>query len=270
MCHRCRPGAGSVPGPPVPARRSPPMPARLGCRLGRRAAGSVTGPPVPGPARFPPAGSVPAKARFPPVLARSQLMLARRRHGSRRSRCRLDAGSVRAPPVPARGRPRLCWLSHRCCRLRPGSESESESVPARSPPVPARRLSHRRCRLDAGSVTAGAGSVPAGASSVQARCRLGACSVLAWFPPLGSRRLVPAGAASGSAPTGVGSVPVHFLFTQIKYHHLPRNQSALTPQNSHCFQTMPPFHYLGPMHQCAILVQFLQRVNRLIITSHYY
>ena len=105
-------------------------------------------------------------------------------------------------------------------------------MPARSPPVPA------RFRLDCGSVPGGAGSLLAWLPPLPARCRLG--SRWCWL-------------GAGSVPADAGSVPVpqwHSLFTQIKYHRLPRYQSALTPVNSYCIQAMPlipgSHHYLGP------------------------
>ena len=133
--------------------------------------------------------------------------------------------------------------------------ARSPQVPARSPSVPALsslapvaaqcRLGPRSCLLShasARSMPARSQQVPAWFPLVQARCppELGADLVLAWFPPLSGS--VPAGACSASI--SVGSVPVHFLFTQIKYHRLPGDQSALTLQNSYCIQALPPFQNL--------------------------
>ena len=163
---------------------------------------------------------------------RSQPVQARCRLGPRQ--CRLGAGSVPAchdaSSVPARFGPRRC--RHGPC-----------SVPAcanRSPPVkvPARcQLGPRQCRLG------------------PRRCRLCYCQCL-----LGPRQcLLVAGSVSasldaGSVPSGAGSaltcvglVPVQFIFTQIKYHRLPTDHSALTPQNSDCIQAMPPFPPLSPL-----------------------
>ena len=175
-------------------------PAR--CRLGSVTAGA-------GPVT---ARSLPVPARTPPVPARSPPVPDWCRLGLRW--CLLGAGSVPGGhgagsvtgdgSVPAGAGPVTAGAGPVLVR--------SPVVPAWSPPVPARyrlghrRLGHRRCWFDAGSVPSGA----------------------------------------GSAPTGVGSVPVQFMFTQIKYHRLTTDQSALTPQNSDCIQAMPPFHYPGP------------------------
>ena len=125
--------------------------------------------------------------RFPPVPAS---------HGAGSVLSRSPPVAFRSPPVPAR-----CRLGPRRCMLGSGSIPAchgASSIPARC------WLGQRRCLLhsDAGLVPARAGSVPAGAGSVLARCRLG------------SRLSVSVGACS--APTSLGSVSVHFLFTQIE------------------------------------------------------
>ena len=212
---RCRLGAGSVPdghgAGSVPA-RSPPVPTpcllgHRGCLLGHRRCRSMA-------ARFPPV-TVPARWRLGHRRLGVGLVSARCRLGSRRSRCRLDAGSVptAGPPVPARSSqvPARCRLGPRCrlghghrcrfdgCSVPAGHcagsmPARSLPVPAQSPPVPDRcRLGYRRGRLG------------------HRWCRLGAGSVLSWFPPLGSHRC----RLGSQPPTGAGSVPVLFLFTQI-------------------------------------------------------
>ena len=144
-----------------------------------------------------------------------------------------NSGSV---PAQCRLGPRRCRLGHhRCllCHRWRRWQLNAGSVPAVAcsvTPVPSR------------SMPARSQQVPAWFPLVQARCppELGADLVLAWFPPLSGS--VPAGACSASI--SVGSVPVHFLFTQIKYHRLPGDQSALTLQNSYCIQALPPFQNL--------------------------
>ena len=136
-------------------------------------------------------------------------------------------------------RPCACSAPAGACSFTAGASS----VQARFSPVTVQTRclpGPSRCLLDAGSATASAGSVPAGAGSV-----------LAWFPPvpvrcrLGPRRgrldagSVPVGRrrcwlGAALVPAGASSVPVHFLFIQIKYHRLPRDQSALIPQTSYC------------------------------------
>ena len=97
-----------------------------------------------------------------------------------------SAGSMLAqfPPVPAGC---LCSCSSRC-RL------GADSVPAS-----AGWLDSRQCWLSACLVPAIAGSVRLGSR----RCRLGASLVLA---------------CAGSVSASASSVPVHFLFAQIKCH----------------------------------------------------
>ena len=119
--------------------------------------------------------------------------------------CQLGASLVmpQSPPVQARSPPGMvparCQLGPRQCRLGP------------------RRccLCHCQCLLGPRQRRLGAGSVPAGLDA----------------------GYVPSDA--GSAATCVSSVPLHFMFTQIRYHRLPTDQSALTPQNSDCTQAMP-------------------------------